>query len=65
MINAIYGIVCSNNVMKIENNFAIFLVFFWIAFVESIQLRNWGLAVVLLGLGLMSIYLDIKTDKRK
>lgn len=46
--------------MKLGINFAIFLLFFGIAFIEAFQKQNWLVAALFAGLGLLSLWADHK-----
>ncbi|MFA7278260.1 MAG: hypothetical protein WC101_04750 [Candidatus Gracilibacteria bacterium] len=41
-------------------NLAIFIIFFAAALLEAVQKQNWALASVFLGLGLLSLWADLK-----
>lgn len=49
--------------MKLGTNSAIVLLFFGVALIEAIQLRNWLFALVFVALGLMAYKADNKKRK--
>ncbi len=49
--------------MKLGTNSAIFILFFGIALIEAIQLRNWLFALIFIALGVLSYSADNKKKK--
>ena len=45
---------------KLGANFAVFILFFGIAFIEAFQKQNWLEAILFLALGVMSLWADLR-----
>jgi hypothetical protein len=41
-------------------NLAVFILFFGIALMEALQMKEWWLAALFLALGIMSLWVDIR-----
>jgi uncharacterized membrane protein len=46
--------------MKLGTNSAVFILFFGIALIEAVQLKNWFVALIFIFLGVLSIFSDSK-----
>lgn len=48
--------------IKLGTNFAVFILFFGIALIETFQKQNYLMAIIFLALGGISLWADLKKD---
>jgi len=46
-------------------NMTVFILFFGIALIEAFQKKNWLVAALFLALGLLSLWADLKINRKK